>query len=160
MDESVGGTETATNDVVRPQLRELASDFVRRNQFHVFQTHRHLFFEVRPQVGQVLIGGGAEKISLWTVIARIAQMVFEGRIERNRVERHLNVDGGRKLGAHAAHSLPSRSLALCSLALDYEDVPTSRSYQVIGKTRPDNSSADDEYAAGEHAEANCNWCRT
>src|SRR5258708_17495887 len=87
-------------------------------------------------------------------------MVFEGRIERNRVERHLNVDGGRKLGAHAAHALPSRSLALCSLALDYEDVLTSRSDQVIGNTRPDNASADDGDVCGVHGEGNCKWGRT
>ena len=71
----------AAKDVVAAQLREPAADFVASNEAHIFQFHRDLLFVVRAQVGDVLFVGCTKKVSLGTVIARIAQPLLEARIE-------------------------------------------------------------------------------
>src|SRR5277367_6175347 len=68
IDESVSRAETAADDVVAAHLRKHATNFVAPYQSHVLQSHGDLLFVIRPQVSQMLIAGGAEKIALRAIV--------------------------------------------------------------------------------------------
>src|SRR5258708_28376892 len=127
----MGGAEGAAPNLVAAELGELAADFVAGDHAHILQSHGNLLFVVGAQVGDVLFIGRAKKISLRTVVARVAKALFEARIERDRVKRHLDVDRRRKLGTHAAHALARGSLAQRGLPLNDENPLASTSIKLV-----------------------------
>src|SRR5208283_4325213 len=150
IDKTVGRTEAAANDVIAPELREPAANFVASDQAHVLQSHGNLLFIVRAQVGQMLFARRAKKISLGTVVAWITKPLLKAGIERDRVKRHLDVDRRRKLRAHAAHAFARGPLALRGLALKDKNVFAAPGNQVVGNAGADNPSADENDVRGVH----------
>src|SRR5208282_2417361 len=152
-----GRAETPANNVVAAQQRKHAANLVARHKSHVLQSHGDLLFVVGAQVGHVLFVGRAKKVPLGTVIARVAKALFEARIERDRVKRHLDVDRRRKLRAHAAHAFARGPLALRGLALNHKNFFAASSNKMIGDAGADNPSADEHDVCSVHVRGNCKW---
>src|SRR5580704_3121474 len=81
----------------------------------------------------------------------MSQPLLEAGIEVNRVQRHLNIDGRRKLRPHATHALARGTFTLGGFPLDDEDVAAPGGCQVVGNTRSDNPSTDDDYLSCLHS---------
>src|SRR5260370_17165225 len=78
--------------------------------------------EVSPQIVYMPLIGGHEQVAVGLVSGRIAGSLFESIQERNRIERHLDIDVGGELRAHAAHALAGGSQAFPCFALDHQHV--------------------------------------
>ena len=90
------------------------------------------------------------QISLGTIVARVSQAFFKAGIERNRIQRHLDVDRRRELRPYAAHALARGSLALRRLALDYQNIFAAGGREVVGDAGGNNASADEDDVCGLH----------
>src|SRR6476619_1837773 len=95
--------------------------------------------------------GREKKIALGPVIGRMADDFFKPGIKGNRIQRHLNVDRGRKLGAYAAHTLARRSLALRAFALDHQHALAACMREMPRDAGADDAAADDNYVRRLHA---------
>lgn len=71
--------------------------------------------------------------------------LLKARIERDRIQRHLDVHGRRELSAYAAHALPRRALSLMALALEDENAPLACGGKVVGDARADDAATDDQH---------------
>ncbi len=80
----------------------------------------------------------------------MSQPLFECGVERNRVQRHLDVGLGGELGAHSAHALAGGTFALVRLALDDEHVAAARLGQMPGDAGAHNPAADDDDVRSLH----------
>src|SRR4029077_11379130 len=60
IDKAVGGAETAADDIIAPELRKLAADFVAGDKAYVLQSHGNLLFVVGAQVGHMIFIGRAK----------------------------------------------------------------------------------------------------
>src|SRR5882724_8651321 len=96
------------------------------------------------------LAGREKQISLRLVSTRMSQALIELCIERDRVERHLDVDRCRELSADPAHALSCRAFTLMALALEDEDVLRSCGGQVIGDACADDAAADDDHVRCLH----------
>src|SRR5262249_43248125 len=110
-----------------------------------FQTEFFLTLEIVTQVIKVRLFRSEEEVSLGTVVGGIANDFLKSCVERNGVERHLYVDGGGELRAHAAHALAGRAFALRALALNDQDIFASRVSEVPGNARTNDTAADNRY---------------
>jgi hypothetical protein len=122
VDEAVGGAEGATDNVVGPQLGEHFADVVGLKPLNALQSERLLPGEVGPQIIYVRLGGRHEQVAVRLVSGRVAGGLLKPVQEGDGVQRHLDIDVGGELRAHAAHALAGRPEALACLALDHEHV--------------------------------------
>ena len=83
IDETVGRAEAAADDVIATQARKHGPNFRPLEQANLFQTQGDLLVVVRVQVGQVSVAGGTEQISLWAVVAGIAEPLVEAGVKRD-----------------------------------------------------------------------------
>lgn len=143
IDKTIRGTETSAHNIVSPQLRKRLPNFRSIQQPHVLQAHADLLFEIRAQVRHLFFAGRAKKVALRPVITGIAGSLFEARIERNRVQRHLDIHRRRELGPHSAHAFSGGSFALGRLAFQNHDIAATGASQVVGNAGADDSSAND-----------------
>src|SRR5215471_3664239 len=75
---------------------------------------------------------------------------FKACIERNGIQRHLDIDGCRKLGSDATHALARGTLALRTLALDDQDAAAAGGCQMVRNTGSYDSSTHDYNVRGHH----------
>src|ERR1051326_6299792 len=94
--------------------------------------------------------GGHEHVALRTVIRRLAEPLLKGGVERNGVQRHLDIGLGRELRANPAHAFAGRSFALMRLALDDENIAASAFRQVPRDACAYDSTAYDDYVCCFH----------
>src|SRR3989442_9878569 len=92
----------------------------------------------------------AEKISMRSIIRRVAHHVIEPRKEVDRILRHLDIDPRRELRAHTAHALPGRAFALMRLALQHQNIRATGLREVISDARANDAAADDDDVRGFH----------
>src|SRR5437879_1652705 len=71
--------------------------------------------------------------------------LIERGIERDRIQRHLDVDGSGELRTHAAHALASGAFALMALAFKHNHAAAACSCEVIGNAGAHDAAADDDY---------------
>src|SRR5664279_228231 len=150
IDESIGGAEAAAENVSGKKLRNAGLDGVAVHHVRLLEAERVLQNLVGAEVLQVRRNGGDEKISLRTVSAGLAEALVELSIELDGVHRHLDVGCGGELGAHSAHALAGRALALVGLALQDEHIAASAFREMPGDAGADDSTANDHHVCCFH----------
>src|SRR5664279_450544 len=150
IDESIGGTEAAAENVSRKKLRDAGLDGVAVHHVRLLEAERVLQNLVGAQVFQVRRNGGDEKISLRTIAAGLAEALVELSIELDGVHRHLDVGGGGELGAHSAHAFAGGALALVGLALQDEHVAASLFGEMPGYAGAYDSATHDHHVCRFH----------
>src|SRR5882724_3226380 len=75
-------------------------------QLDSFQTHRNLQLIIRPEILDMPLVRGDEKIALRAIAGGMTHGLVERAKERDGIERHANVDRRRKLRTHAPMLLP------------------------------------------------------
>src|SRR3954468_19996637 len=76
--------------------------------------------------------------------------LVEGRVERDRVQRHLDIDSRRELSADSAHALACRAFALMAFAFEDEDILLPCCSEVVGDARTDDAATDDQHIRRLH----------
>ena len=145
IDEAVGGAEAAAQNVVGAQLRNRGDDVVARDHARLRQSQRFLQRLVGLQIVEVRLLGGDEQVALVAIAGGLSQALVERGVERNRVQRHLDVGLGSELRAHAAHALAGGPFALVRFALHDEHVAATGFRQMPRDARADDSAADNDY---------------
>src|SRR6185436_3152034 len=106
--------------------------------------HPELLLELDAllEVFQVLGRDGEKEIPDLMELGVLAEGLLEPLVERDRVERELDVDLGGELGADPSGGA-ARVAASQELALE-DDRLEAAERQVVGQARPDHASTDDE----------------
>src|ERR1700752_5229234 len=94
IDEAVACAKTSAYDVIAAQERKHGADLVAGDDARVFKSQSNLPLVIPAQVGHMLFASRTEEISLRPVSCGMSQALVETAIERNRVQRHLDVHGG------------------------------------------------------------------
>src|SRR5690348_9237541 len=81
----------------------------------------------------------------------MADDFFKLRIEGNRVQRHLYIDGRGELRAHSAHALAGGTFSLRTLTFDHQHALAAAVREMPGDAGANNASADDDYLCRLHA---------
>src|SRR5271167_1122969 len=87
--------------------------------------------------------GRDKQIALRAVFGRKAKPLFEIGVERDRIQRHLDVHRRGKLRSDSSHALAGRTLALVGFPLHYQHLAATRFAQMPGDARTHNTAADD-----------------
>src|SRR5207248_3683760 len=137
--------EAAAHNVVAAQLGQHLANVIGLEQLNRVEPEPFLQRIVGLQVCELCGTGRGKKITLGTISRRMSKRLFEGGVEGNRVERHLDVDRCGELGAHSTHALAGGTLALRALTLEHQNVFASGSSEMIRNARSHNSAADNHY---------------
>ena len=98
----------------------------------------------------MFFGGGAEQISLRAIIAGEAEALFEAGVKRDGIERHLDADRSRELGADPAHAFAGGSFTGRGFAFDDQNVRASIGRKVIGNAGANDAGSNDHDICALH----------
>src|SRR5277367_920504 len=138
IDKAVSRTERPAENVAGTHGRKHGGDFGARKHSRLLQAKGGLTRQIGPQVLDMRLAGGGEKIAVRLVSGRKPGQLLETGEKRNRMEGHADVHLGRELRTHSAHALAGGPETGVRLPLQHENVLAALPGEMIGDARPDN----------------------